>query len=356
MPTRHLGAVLLVGVLYGNAACAQAPLVTLSVEQIIQRYLQSVDIKRFSGPYHMRYRREYKIPPEVQPPEAYVEWIEYSHWAAPPNFRTEGKIGPMVPHGTVPETHTHVFNGDSSANLYSMARNNSLTVERGSAGPGLAMVNLMLSEMGFPQLPDEREEAQDREYWIPQAVTESSGYRLEPKTQKVAGVECHVIRRDDIDVMWFDCRAGARLVQRDVWRTTPFIRRKIIRLYDYQENGLPRRIVTDIYGATNEIGTPSDLAEREELKLLHVDFNVPDSSRFVLDIKPETRVLDINTLLNYEVQKPGRPPFEELIRSDASRPRRTSPLIWATLFVGGIGLLLIGLWLRRAVTTLDSSR
>jgi hypothetical protein len=318
-------------------------------DEIIEQYLATTGAERFNRPHHMRFRRQFKLVPGQPVPEAYVEWIEFLHWTSPPKFRTEGKVGPMMPHGGIPEVHTHVYNGQSTANLYSIPRNESVTIRRGAAGEGIALANMFLSAMGFPHLPEEHEQAKTKQYWLPEAVSAELGYTVDDAPQTVHDVSCLVVRHRDEDVLWFDLTDGAKLLKRDVWRKSPHLHRQVIELYDYQSNGLPRRITVDKYGAAEDLGAVTSITDREEYIFRHLDFDVPSDDLFELEIRPGTSVLDINTLLKYEVQRPGRPPFEALLRGAGKSTSGISPFLWANIVIGGALVLLAGLWCRKRV-------
>lgn len=326
---------------------ARAAEIPQTVDGIVQAYLQTIQPQRFEQAHQMSYRREFSWPTAELRPAAYVTWIEFNHWVKPPQRRCDGKIGPIMPGGGEPEVHSHVWSGKSEANLYALPRNNSLTISRRAPSSNVPMANLILSALGVAQLPDEQEEASQQRYWLPDGVSEAAGYQLLAEPETINGAACRVIRKGNEDSLWFDCSGPVKLLRRDTWRRVPDLHREVIELADYDAAGLPKKIVIDRYAPTNQVGTPTKIAERETLLLKEVTFAAPPDSAFVLNIPPDTSVLDINTLMEFQVQRPGSAPFAAVLSQPRGDQARTSPLVWASLFGGGVMALLAGLWLRR---------
>jgi len=340
----HLLVLLCVVLIAGGAEGAE-----LTVKEIVRRFTQeTLQVARFEGQFEMHYRIDLEYPAQRA---TGVAWVEYSFFADPPKYRLTGTTSPVESNGTQGETHHHVWNGRSEANLYQhpSSEEDHLTVSRGTPENDRARTNRFLMALGIPLNVKQREQAEHKYYWwVSDGVQESQGYALQPGSFTVDGQPCVVVRRGEKDVLWFHLGDKVTLVRRDTWEEKEAgVYREVHDYKDYQPNGLPKKVLITHYFPVPAFGNKSEISDVEHLSLQSFTLEKPSDGNFTLDLTKATQVLDINSLTVFAVGDQSGRPFNKMLRT--ARPYGDRLIVWISLcLLGAIGTV-SGLWRRKQI-------
>lgn len=299
------------------------------IESLVVQFLdQTLNAERFSKPHFMEYHMTIEYPDGTPP--IYAEGAEYRHWASPPLYRYEALVGPYQPINQPAVRYEDVWNGDSEVSIRydDKGRQGSVTISRGEPSSDLGRSNRYLSALGIPRTGREIEEASNGSYFLRKAVRARNGYTLESERQTCDGIECHVVRKGDLDVLWFSVSTPTRLVRRETWRNFGTPRREIVQCSEYGDKGVPGKIVWTKYTPVNDIGESSKIRSRETMFLDQLTFEEQPSNKFVADVEVGATVLDVDTLTSFRVEEPGKPPFDKALREAEAIGQPTGARNW----------------------------
>lgn len=317
----------------------------MTVDQVVKRFIEYLKPDRFDHPYQMVYDLKYSPAPDLAGAPFGV--VEYTHQVKQPRHRTQTYFKTREN----PSSYIAIYNGESQVTLRGGSDPPSIIVKRNGSDNPLVFENNFLFSLGVPVSPEHKEAAlKEREPFL-LGITEKNGYGLDPDLRDLDGAPCHVIRKGSSDILWFDSRDGVKLVKRETQSNKSPFRKVEFRFGDYRDDHFPHYINRYIYNPTQDIKAPSSIQRRLEFTLSKLSFEEPADDAFILEARPGTDVLDVDSRQSFRVQQFGDSPFKELIRiKSLGQSRITNPrllLIVANILLVVVLVVLIRLRSRR---------